>query len=196
MKAGRRRRMTKKLGVVGSLVWDVIHGRDPASAPVEEWGGIAYALSSLDAHLPPDWEIVPLIKVGRDLSAEAARFMSTLTAPRAGRTLHRGAGAEQPRGAPLPVHRAPLRAHERRRAVVELGRAGPDGDGPRRAVRELHLRLRDVPGHRAGAPPGIQRSRSMPTCTASSSACSTTASARCSRSATRRPGSAASTWCR
>ena len=43
--------MTKKLGVVGSLVWDVIHGRDPASAPVEEWGGIAYALSSLDAHL-------------------------------------------------------------------------------------------------------------------------------------------------
>ncbi len=71
--------MTKKLGVVGSLVWDVIHGRDPASAPVEEWGGIAYALSSLDAHLPADWEIVPLIKVGRDLSAEAARFMGTLT---------------------------------------------------------------------------------------------------------------------
>jgi hypothetical protein len=71
--------VTKKLGVVGSLVWDVIHGRDPASAPVEEWGGIAYALSSLDAHLPADWEIVPLIKVGRDLSAEAARFMGTLT---------------------------------------------------------------------------------------------------------------------
>jgi len=71
--------VTKKLGVVGSLVWDVIHGRDPASAPVEEWGGIAYALSSLDAHLPADWEIVPLIKVGRDLSAEAARFMGRLT---------------------------------------------------------------------------------------------------------------------
>ena len=69
----------KKLGVIGSLVWDVIHGRDPASAPVEEWGGIAYALSSLDAHLPPDWEIVPLIKVGRDLSAEAGRFINTLT---------------------------------------------------------------------------------------------------------------------
>jgi len=71
--------MKKKLGIIGSLVWDVIHGRDPASAPVEEWGGIAYALSSLDAHLAPDWEIVPLIKVGRDLSAEAARFMGTLT---------------------------------------------------------------------------------------------------------------------
>ena len=71
--------MTRKLGVVGSLVWDVIHGRDAASPPVEEWGGIAYALSSLDAHLPPDWEIVPLIKVGRDLSAEAGQFMRTLT---------------------------------------------------------------------------------------------------------------------
>ena len=68
-----------KLGIVGSLVWDVIHGRDPAAPPVEEWGGIAYALSSLDAHLPPGWEIVPLIKVGRDMAPEAARFLSTLT---------------------------------------------------------------------------------------------------------------------
>ena len=63
--------MPKKLGVVGSLVWDVIHGRDPLAPPVEEWGGIAYALGGLDASLPPDWEIVPLIKVGRDLAPEA-----------------------------------------------------------------------------------------------------------------------------
>jgi hypothetical protein len=69
----------KRLGIVGSLVWDVIHGRDPAAPPVEEWGGIAYALASLDAHLPPGWEIVPLIKVGRDMAPEAARFLSTLT---------------------------------------------------------------------------------------------------------------------
>lgn len=68
-----------KLGVVGSLVWDIIHDRDPAAPPVEEWGGIAYALSSLDAHLAPGWEIVPLIKVGRDLSQEAARFLGTLS---------------------------------------------------------------------------------------------------------------------
>ena len=65
----------RKLGVVGSLVWDVIHGRDPRTAPVEEWGGIAYALSSLDAHLPEGWEIVPLIKVGSDLHAPAERFL-------------------------------------------------------------------------------------------------------------------------
>ena len=33
-----------RVGVLGSLVWDEIHGRDPLAAPVEEWGGIAYAL--------------------------------------------------------------------------------------------------------------------------------------------------------
>ena len=38
-----------KLGVLGSLVWDEIHGRDPAASPVEEWGGVAYALGGLDA---------------------------------------------------------------------------------------------------------------------------------------------------
>lgn len=69
----------KRLGVIGSLVWDVIHGRDPAAPPVEEWGGIAYALASLDAHLPPDWELVPLIKVGRDMAPEAGRHFATLS---------------------------------------------------------------------------------------------------------------------
>ncbi|MFL5473498.1 MAG: carbohydrate kinase family protein [Gemmatimonadales bacterium] len=67
-----------KVGIVGSLVWDQIHGRDPTAPPVEEWGGIAYALGGLDASLSPDWEIVPLIKVGRDLSAEAQRLLRDL----------------------------------------------------------------------------------------------------------------------
>ncbi|HET9064439.1 MAG TPA: carbohydrate kinase family protein [Gemmatimonadales bacterium] len=67
-----------RLGVVGSLVWDEIHGRDPLVAPVEEWGGIAYALAALDAALPEAWEIVPLIKVGRDLSARATEFLGSL----------------------------------------------------------------------------------------------------------------------
>lgn len=70
--------MTRRLGVIGSLVWDEIHGRDPLSTPVEEWGGIAYALAGLDAALEPDWQIVPLIKVGRDLASEAAAFLATL----------------------------------------------------------------------------------------------------------------------
>ena len=56
-----------RVGIVGSLVWDVIHGRDPLIAAVEEWGGIAYALAGMDAALADDWEFVPLIKVGRDM---------------------------------------------------------------------------------------------------------------------------------
>ena len=74
--AGVRRR---RLGVIGTFVWDVIHGRDTRTAPVEEWGGITYALAALDAALPADWEIVPLIKVGEDLAAQAGDFLGTLT---------------------------------------------------------------------------------------------------------------------
>ncbi len=67
-----------RVGVIGSLVWDEIHGRDPTPGPVEDWGGIAYALAGCDAALPPDWEIVPLIKVGADLAADARQFLASL----------------------------------------------------------------------------------------------------------------------
>jgi hypothetical protein len=68
-----------RIGVVGSLVWDLIYGRDALAPPVEEWGGIAYALGGLDASLTPDWEIVPLIKVGRDLSPAAQDLLRGLS---------------------------------------------------------------------------------------------------------------------
>lgn len=68
-----------KIGILGSLVWDVIHGRDPAMPPAEEWGGIAYALGGFEAALPPQWQIVPLIKVGSDLRDEAGEFLRDLT---------------------------------------------------------------------------------------------------------------------
>lgn len=64
-----------RIGVLGSLVWDEIHGRDQLSPPVEEWGGIAYALAAMDAALPDDWELVPLVKTGSDLSDRAAAFV-------------------------------------------------------------------------------------------------------------------------
>jgi hypothetical protein len=67
-----------KIGILGSLVWDQIYGRDPLAEPVEEWGGIAYALASLDASVAPDWEIVPLIKVGQDLAGKAREFLGGL----------------------------------------------------------------------------------------------------------------------
>ena len=69
----------RKIGILGSLVWDVIYGRDPAAPPVEEWGGIAYALGGFEASLPGAWQIVPLIKVGSDLRDEAADFLRDLT---------------------------------------------------------------------------------------------------------------------
>ena len=67
-----------KVGILGSLVWDQIYGRDPLAEPVEEWGGAAYALASLDASVAPGWEIVPLIKVGQDLAGKAREFIGGL----------------------------------------------------------------------------------------------------------------------
>jgi sugar/nucleoside kinase (ribokinase family) len=60
------------------MVWDTIVGRDPAEPPLEEWGGIGYALAGLDATLPAGWEMVPLVKVGRDLADRAHGFLHAL----------------------------------------------------------------------------------------------------------------------
>lgn len=76
----------KQLGVLGTMVWDTIVGRDAGAPPVEEWGGIGYALAGLDAALPPDWQVVPLVKVGRDLAPRAQEFLRALArAPRSAR---------------------------------------------------------------------------------------------------------------
>src|SRR5262245_14396997 len=66
----------KRVGIVGTMVWDTIHRG--AEVPVEEWGGIAYSLVALDAALGADWEIVPLIKVGRDLAPRANSFLNEM----------------------------------------------------------------------------------------------------------------------
>lgn len=72
-----------QLGVLGTMIWDHIQGRDPRESPVEEWGGISYALAALDAALPAEWQVVPLVKVGRDLAPRAQEFLRGLD--RAGR---------------------------------------------------------------------------------------------------------------
>jgi len=66
----------KRLGVIGTFVWDTIHGRGIST--VEEWGGITYSLAALDAALDDEWQIVPLIKVGSDLAARAREFTASL----------------------------------------------------------------------------------------------------------------------
>jgi len=65
----------KTLGVVGTMVWDRIFDRDGRGSPVEEWGGIAYALSALRAALPDSWQVLPILKVGKDLAEEAFHFI-------------------------------------------------------------------------------------------------------------------------
>jgi len=68
-----------RLGILGTMVWDTIHSRDVGrEAPVEEWGGIAYALAAADAALDEGWSIFPIVKVGRDLRARANAFFATL----------------------------------------------------------------------------------------------------------------------
>ena len=68
----------RRLGALGTLVWDSIHQRDGRRVPIQEWGGIAYALSALAAALPEGWEVVPIVKVGRDLAESAFRFLRQL----------------------------------------------------------------------------------------------------------------------
>jgi len=104
----------KRIGVIGTFVWDVIHGRDARAVPVEEWGGITYSLSGLDAALPDDWEIVPIMKVGFDLAPRARTFL---------RTLRHIAGDAALVEVPFPCHRVELRYFddERRTEVLTGG---------------------------------------------------------------------------
>ena len=70
----------KRLGILGTFVWDTIWTVDDQAAgrPFETWGGVAYSLAGGAAALPEGWEIVPVVKVGADLIDEAHRFLDTL----------------------------------------------------------------------------------------------------------------------
>jgi hypothetical protein len=66
------------VGVLGTFVWDIIYGRSSRTGPIEEWGGITYALSAFDAALDETWEVVPVMKVGSDLAPQARDYLATL----------------------------------------------------------------------------------------------------------------------
>ncbi|MCC6318407.1 MAG: carbohydrate kinase family protein [Gemmatimonadaceae bacterium] len=107
----------RRLGVIGSFVWDVIYGRDARRAPIEEWGGVTYALSALDAALTNDWQVVPLVKVGADLAARAREFL---------RGLRRIAPDAEPIIVPVQNNRVELRyTSEERRSEVLTGGVPP-----------------------------------------------------------------------
>ena len=64
--------------MLGTVAWDTI--RHPgAHNPVEAWGGIAYALTALDAVVPPDWTLVPVVKVGGDLCHAATAYLGSFS---------------------------------------------------------------------------------------------------------------------
>lgn len=124
--------MTRKrrIGVIGTFVWDIIHGRDPRRAPVEEWGGITYSLSAFDAALPADWELVPLVKVGDDLAPRARDFL---------RGLRRVASDAQPVVVPYRNNRVEIFYHdaERRSEVLTGGVPGWSWIGLAPLVKDL-----------------------------------------------------------
>lgn len=110
-----------RLGVLGTLVWDTIHRRDVRSEAVEEWGGIAYALEALAVALPDEWEIVPVVKVGRDLSERAMRFLSQVPG------VHREAGVAV---VPEPNNRVELRYRDAARRTERLRGGVPPWSWP------------------------------------------------------------------
>ena len=117
------------VGVVGTLVWDTIHTRDPGRAVVEEWGGIAYGLGALSAAIPSGWSVRPLLKVGRDLSERAGRYLSGLP----------GVDARAVQVVPEPNNRVELRYQDADRRTEHMSGGVPPWTWP-----ELEPLVRDV----------------------------------------------------
>ena len=67
------------LGVVGTMVWDTIWRDADAGSPMEEWGGITYALAAADAVVPPDFQVLPIVRLGSDLAERGLQFLSELS---------------------------------------------------------------------------------------------------------------------
>lgn len=108
----------RRLGVVGTMVWDTIYARDPGRGePVEEWGGIAYALSAFEADGPDGWSLFPIVKIGADLRREADRFLAGLG---------RIDSLEGVRTVPEPNNRVELHYRDRSRRCEKL-RGGVPG---------------------------------------------------------------------
>lgn len=70
--------MTRRVGVIGTFVWDTVHAWGAGSEPVEQWGGVAYSLNAFAGACPPDWEVVPIAHVGEDLLPAAEELVRNL----------------------------------------------------------------------------------------------------------------------
>lgn len=99
------------------MVWDRIFARDGREQPVEEWGGITYALAAASAARGDEWELVPIIKLGRDYEERGFTFLRNVP----GLRLDRGVKV-----VPEPNNRVDLlyRDNERRCERLEGGVPG------------------------------------------------------------------------
>jgi len=68
----------RRVGVLGTLIWDKIHERDGRKVPLEEWGGISYGLEALVVSLPPGWVVRPILKVGEDMAEVALGYLRAI----------------------------------------------------------------------------------------------------------------------
>jgi hypothetical protein len=120
----------RRLGVVGTLVWDRIFHRDTRREPVEEWGGISYAIEALSVVLPDGWEITPILKIGEDLAERALDYLGSI--PR----VAMGSGV---RVVPFPGYQVELRYQDETRRLERLS-----GGVPPWSWEELGPLLEDV----------------------------------------------------
>ena len=185
-----------KIGILGSLVWDVIHGRDPAAAAGRGVGWDRLRAGRIRGR-PAPGVADRAADQGRERSPRRSRRVAARSdPPGSGRPVRRGAGPQQPRHSPLPVSGTALRADVRRRPRLDMGGTWPDGPRPRRIVYQLHLRIRARTRHGAGPAPGFSPSAVCRSPQPAASGCPRMGCEYFVLSATRPRGSAASTWYR
>lgn len=80
----------RRLGAIGTFVWDHIENPFAASPePREQWGGAAYSFAALSAACPAGWQVEPIVKVGADLWERCGTFLGGLRGVAPGRGLVR-----------------------------------------------------------------------------------------------------------
>jgi sugar/nucleoside kinase (ribokinase family) len=99
------------LGVMGTLVWDRIFHRDGRREPVEEWGGISYAIEALSVVLPKGWEMKPILKIGDDLAERALDYLGSIPRVKMGPAVH---------VVPFPSYQVELRYQDETRRLERL----------------------------------------------------------------------------
>ncbi|MFW6192593.1 MAG: carbohydrate kinase family protein [Gemmatimonadota bacterium] len=97
--------MSRRLGVLGTLVRDRVFPPGQDSPLEETWGGIAYSLAAFEVASPRGWGQLPIVKVGQDVEELADAFLADL------RTV---TSTEGVRVVPAPNNRVELRYRDRR----------------------------------------------------------------------------------